>query len=46
MVEVHPHPDDAMCDGRQSLEPGAFELLADQIRLLAAVRDGQGETVR
>ena len=45
MVEVHPHPDDAMCDGRQSLEPAAFELLANQIRLLAAVRDGQGETV-
>ena len=45
MVEVHPNPDNAMCDGPQSLEPTAFELLADQIRLLAAVRDGQGETV-
>jgi len=45
MVEVHPHPDEAMCDGPQSLEPADFELLANQIRLLAAVRDGQGETV-
>lgn len=45
MVEVHPNPDDAMCDGPQSLEPESFELLADQIRLLATVRDGQGETV-
>ncbi len=45
MVEVHPHPDEAMCDGSQSLEPADFELLANQIRLLAAVRDGQGETV-
>jgi len=45
MVEVHPNPDEAMCDGLQSLKPAAFELLADQIRLLAAVRDGQGETV-
>ena len=45
MVEVHPNPDTARCDGPQSLEPAAFELLADQIRSLAAVRDGQGETV-
>lgn len=45
MVEVHPNPDNALCDGRQSLEPAAFEMLANQIRLLAAVRDGQGETV-
>jgi len=45
MVEVHPNPDNAMCDGPQSLEPAAFEMLAHQIRLLAAVRDGQGETV-
>jgi len=45
MVEVHPHPENAMCDGRQSLDPAEFELLAEQIRLLATVRDGQGETV-
>ncbi len=46
MVEVHAHPDRAMCDGPQSLAPGAFEPLAEQIRLLASVRDGQGEAVR
>ncbi len=46
MVEVHPHPDRAMCDGPQSLAPAEFEPLAEQIRLLASVRDGQGETVR
>ncbi len=45
MVEVHPNPDQALCDGPQSLRPAAFELLADQIRLLAAARDGQGEAV-
>ncbi|NIM01531.1 MAG: 3-deoxy-7-phosphoheptulonate synthase [Acidobacteria bacterium] len=46
MVEVHARPDRAMCDGPQSLEPGAFEPLAEQIRLLASVRDGQREAVQ
>lgn len=45
MVEVHPEPETALCDGHQSLEAGAFGILAEQVRLLAAVRHGQQETV-
>ena len=45
MIEVHPDPERALSDGRQSLQPAAFETLADQLRLLAATREGQGEAV-
>jgi len=41
MIEVHPNPGHALCDGPQSLEPEAFDHLAEEIRLLATVRDGQ-----
>ncbi|MEM7403399.1 MAG: 3-deoxy-7-phosphoheptulonate synthase [Myxococcota bacterium] len=36
MVEVHPCPSQALCDGRQSLSPHAFEQLMKQLRALAA----------
>ena len=45
MVEVHPKPEHALCDGRQSLTPDAFESLAAQLQVLGSVRDGHGETV-
>ncbi len=32
MVEVHPHPDEALCDGPQALLPRDFDLLMDQVR--------------
>jgi 3-deoxy-7-phosphoheptulonate synthase len=35
MIEVHPHPDQARCDGPQSLTPKRFSVLMDQIRQLA-----------
>lgn len=35
MVEVHPQPSQALCDGRQSLLPNDFQKLMDQLRLLA-----------
>jgi 3-deoxy-7-phosphoheptulonate synthase len=35
MIEVHPHPDQAMSDGMQSLYPEQFEKLMDQIRRYA-----------
>ena len=38
MVEVHPDPDRALSDGRQSLAPGDFAaLMADVSRVAAAV---------
>ncbi|HUE75945.1 MAG TPA: 3-deoxy-7-phosphoheptulonate synthase [Chloroflexota bacterium] len=37
IVEVHPHPSDALCDGTQSLDPLAFAELVTSIRPLAAI---------
>jgi 3-deoxy-7-phosphoheptulonate synthase len=37
MVEVHPHPDQARCDGPQSLTPKRFAALMEQIRQIASV---------
>lgn len=31
MIEVHPHPEDAFSDGAQSLKPGRFRQLMDEI---------------
>jgi len=45
MVEVHPDPEHALCDGRQSIDVSAFSILAEQLRMLTAVRDGQKVTV-
>jgi len=46
MVEVHPDPLHALCDGRQSLTPGAFASLATELRALASLVTGSRETVR
>jgi 3-deoxy-7-phosphoheptulonate synthase len=35
MIEVHPHPDQARCDGPQSLTPKRFATLMEQLRGLA-----------
>ncbi|MBI5442260.1 MAG: 3-deoxy-7-phosphoheptulonate synthase [Deltaproteobacteria bacterium] len=37
MVEVHPDPGRALCDGPQSLDPGGFEHLMAELRALAKV---------
>jgi len=37
MVEVHPHPMQAMCDGPQSLNPKKFSALMEELRPLAAL---------
>lgn len=37
MIEVHPHPDQARCDGPQSLTPKRFAALMEQIRQLATI---------
>ena len=38
MVEVHPHPDEALCDGAQSLSPEEFKFFMDDIKpIISAV---------
>ncbi|ABZ84481.1 phospho-2-dehydro-3-deoxyheptonate aldolase, putative [Heliomicrobium modesticaldum Ice1] len=37
MVEVHPNPAEALCDGPQSLRPEEFASLMDELRRLAGV---------
>ena len=36
LIEVHPEPDKALCDGAQSLLPDQFEELMGELRLIAA----------
>lgn len=36
MIEVHPHPEDALSDGLQSLRPKSFERLMEQVSAVAA----------
>ncbi|MDM7914119.1 MAG: 3-deoxy-7-phosphoheptulonate synthase, partial [Candidatus Eisenbacteria bacterium] len=36
LVEVHPRPEEALCDGPQSLPPEDFAELAEQVRAIAA----------
>jgi 3-deoxy-7-phosphoheptulonate synthase len=38
MVEVHPDPGRALCDGPQSLDPAGFEHLMGELRSVAPVR--------
>jgi 3-deoxy-7-phosphoheptulonate synthase len=35
IIEVHPHPDQAMSDGAQSLKPEVFQRLMSQVRAVA-----------
>ena len=42
MVEVHPQPEDALCDGPQQIRIGEFARFADEIRTLVAL---MGKTV-
>ncbi|MFA9436176.1 MAG: 3-deoxy-7-phosphoheptulonate synthase [Candidatus Bathyarchaeota archaeon] len=38
MVEVHPHPDEALCDGAQSLSPEEFKFFMNDIKpIISAV---------
>jgi 3-deoxy-7-phosphoheptulonate synthase len=37
LIEVHPHPEKALCDGPQSLTPEMFEKLVAELRPLARV---------
>ena len=42
IVEVHPQPEDALCDGPQQIRVGEFAQFADEIRTLVAL---MGKTV-
>ncbi len=35
MIEVHPHPAEAMSDGAQSLKPEKFAALVRELKVLA-----------
>jgi 3-deoxy-7-phosphoheptulonate synthase len=37
LIEVHPRPEEALCDGPQSLRPSEFADLAEQVRQIARV---------
>jgi 3-deoxy-7-phosphoheptulonate synthase len=37
IVEVHPHPERALSDGYQSLDPAQFSELADDCRAISAL---------
>jgi 3-deoxy-7-phosphoheptulonate synthase len=37
IIEVHPCPEEALCDGAQALTPGQYAELADQVRAIHAV---------
>jgi 3-deoxy-7-phosphoheptulonate synthase len=36
MIEVHPHPDEALCDGTQSLSPAEFMDVMNGIKPIVA----------
>ncbi|MGC1453953.1 MAG: 3-deoxy-7-phosphoheptulonate synthase [Nitrospirota bacterium] len=35
IIEVHSNPEEALCDGEQSLKPKSFKVLMDELRLIA-----------
>jgi 3-deoxy-7-phosphoheptulonate synthase len=35
IIEVHPHPDEALSDGPQSLKPDTFGQLMSELKLIA-----------
>jgi 3-deoxy-7-phosphoheptulonate synthase len=40
IIEVHNSPADAMCDGQQSITPGAFDRLSAEIAKLLSLLNG------
>jgi 3-deoxy-7-phosphoheptulonate synthase len=44
MIEVHNHPEKALCDGQQSITPFLFDLLMRKVeRLREAITDERSE---
>jgi 3-deoxy-7-phosphoheptulonate synthase len=46
MVEVHAHPEQALCDGPQALRPVEFASLVAELRALASRIPGRAETLK
>jgi 3-deoxy-7-phosphoheptulonate synthase len=46
MIEVHPSPDEARCDGRQALLPAEGASLIAQLRAIASIVTRNVEAVR
>lgn len=43
ILEVHPEPDSALCDGRQSITPDQLQTIIRETRLLAQLMSGKAE---
>lgn len=41
IIEVHPHPEVALCDGDQSLTPAEFNKVMDEIKRMSAILRGE-----
>lgn len=41
IIEVHPHPEVALCDGDQSLTPAEFNMVMDEIRRMSEILRGE-----
>lgn len=39
IIEVHNDPENALCDGNQSIKPSKFEHLMEKLKLIAAIED-------
>ena len=39
MIEMHPHPEKALCDGEQSLKPKSYAILMKEIKQLAVLME-------
>jgi 3-deoxy-7-phosphoheptulonate synthase len=46
MIEIHPSPDEALCDGPQALLPHQGAELIAQLRAIAAIVTRKAEAVR
>ena len=41
IIEVHPHPEVALCDGDQSLTPAEFNKVMDEIKRMSEILRGE-----
>jgi 3-deoxy-7-phosphoheptulonate synthase len=46
MIEIHPSPDEALCDGRQALLPREGAELIGQLRAIATIVSRKAEAMR
>ena len=37
MIEVHSNPEEALCDGEESIKPAKFKALMEEMKKIAAV---------